>query len=188
VGAIHGQDGGCSEALLNQVVSHFLDKLEARLHALPLSVAVLLILLPETNHNGSGSLAHAGTTARPGQLRESLVIILVGEHELDATHADARLTGLSVAIRGSDCASHFIHFDMLRGAVHLFKRVLVSRQVAALSACRSPQGAIVAVNGSPAAHIMDIVGVRLVVKSVEHLVGVRLPVSHLSLTHSFSEN
>ena len=117
---------GCSIALLDEVCSHFLDKLEAILHILELSIAVLLILSPHSNDDCSGSLAYASSSTSGGQLTESLLVILVGQHKLLSTHSAACLTWVSVSISDTDSTFDLVHGNILARTVHLLERVLVS--------------------------------------------------------------
>ena len=172
-----------SVALLDQVCGHLLDKLEDVLHVLELAIAVLLILLPESDDNASTTLAGNGTAISSGHLSDGRGIVFVSQHVLLATHTDSSLSWLSVSIGGTNSASNFVDFNIFGRAVHLLQWVLVSGQVATFFTGVGPQGAIMSVKRGAVADSGDCVLVGVVVEPVQNLVRVLLPcvLSHRNL-------
>ena len=171
-----------SVALLDQVGGHLLDQLEDILHVLGLAIAILLILLPESDDNNSSGLADNGTSAPSCHLSDSSGIVFVSQHVLLATHADSSLRWLSVSIGGANRASNFVHLDVLCGSVHLLQRVLISGQVATFLTGVGPHGSIMSVKSGAAANTGDRVLIRVVIEPVHNLVRVLLP---CVLSHCF---
>ena len=171
-----------SVALLDKVGGHLLDQLEAIFHVLGLTVAISLVLLPPANDNGSCGLTNAGTATSSSELSDGTLVILVGQHEFLATHADACLTWISVSVGCTNSASDFVAGDVLGGAVHLLQWVIIGGQVTTLLTSDSPEGTVVSVNGGTAANSSSGPVVSVVVEPVKDLVRVRLPVV---LSHCF---
>lgn len=167
-----------SDSLLDEVGAHLSDKSAAVLHVLGAGIAIDLVLLPHADNDSSGGLANNGAATGAGKLSDGLIIGLVGEHELGLTHADTSLAGLSVAIRGAHSAGDFVNLNGNLGAIHLLKLVIVSGKITTLVAGNGPESTVLAVDSGSIAHSGDGPVVGLVIESVDHLIGVSLPVSH----------
>lgn len=173
----------CSVALLGQVVCHFLDKLEASIHALGFAKTVDLVFFPKSDHESAGSLSDNDATAATGKLSNSSLGLFVSEHHLGASDTDTSLGGSLVSITSGKGASDFVDLNVRHGSIESLHRVLVSGEVAALRSSGGPKSAIVAVDSGATVDSGDRPIVGVVVESVEHLVGVLLPrvFSHLSI-------
>ena len=167
-----------SHASTLQVVDHLLDDQVGGLVILESSVAVLALLGPEAHHDASHSFADAGTATAADQLGEA--ILVVGKHVLLATHADASLRGRSVATGGLDSAQDLVHFNLLNAAIHVFQVVSVCLELGHVRR-NTPNAAILSVDASSTANVVDGPVVGVVIEAVLDLLSVSVPVRHAFL-------
>ena len=116
-----------SHASTLQVVDHLLDDLVNGLVILEIAIAVLGRLVPEADHDTSHCLADAGAATTADKLDEA--VLAEGGHVLLATHADASLSGRSVATGGLDGTQDLVNLNLLYAAIHVLQIVRVGFQL-----------------------------------------------------------
>ena len=160
--------------MFNQVGGHSGNELEAVLHVLGLSIAILLLFRPSSNDNDGGALANASTSTSGGKLSDSLLVILVGEHIFLTFHSDTSLRWASVSIGSSDSAGSLVDRNILGRTIQLLERVIISGKTSEVTSL-CPQRAIMTVKSGTAADVLSSPVIGVIIEFVQNLIGVSLP-------------